>query len=253
MKVRIQGMLATAAGAALFASAGIALADGMPGGGGYRPALWSGVYVGGESGWEWERGRGDYAPAATSSNFHRDGVTVGLFLGYQHQFGNLVVGVEGDFIGNEFDTRDSQGRAPIGGNGSCPNPAFNCTNRITNLITIGPRVGWSFGNWLPYATGGFATGSTNFRAIPASGVTSDQADMRHDGWYIGGGLDWKLARNVVVGLEYRHTDLGHASAADFNPATGLPTGVIVTTRQESDSVMVRGSLLFGGRDYAPLK
>jgi outer membrane immunogenic protein len=242
MKVRIQGMLATAAGAALFASAGIALADGMPGGGGYgRPALWSGVYVGGESGWEWERSHADYAPAGTSNSFDRNGVTVGLLVGYQHQFGNLVVGVEADFIGNEFDTRNL--------NTACPNPAFTCTNRITNLITIGPRVGWSLGNWMPYATGGFATGSTNFRAIvTTTGVTSDQADMRHDGWFLGGGLDWKLARNVVVGLEYRHTDLGHASAVDINNPT-----ITVTTRAESDSVMVRGSLLFGGRDYAPLK
>src|SRR5262249_27223130 len=123
MKVRIQGMLATtAAAAALFAGAGIALADGMPGGpAAYRPALWSGAYVGLESGWEWERGRGDYAPAGTSNNFSRDGASVGLFVGYQHQFGNLVVGVEVDLIGNQFDTRDSHGEAPVGLNGNCPN------------------------------------------------------------------------------------------------------------------------------------
>jgi opacity protein-like surface antigen len=107
---------------------------------------------------------------------------------------------------------------------------------------------------MPYATGGFATGSTNFRAIvKTTGVASDMADVRHDGWFLGGGLDWKLARSVVVGLEYRHTDLGSASSADINPATGLATGITVTSRAETDSVMVRGSLLFGGRDYAPLK
>ena len=227
MKVRIQGKLAMAAGAAaIFASAGIALADGMPGGpGGYRPALWSGVYVGGESGWEWERSHADYAPAGTSNSFTRDGASVGVFLGYQHQFGPLVIGVEGDLISNQFDTRNL--------NTNCPNPAFTCTNRVTDLFTIGPRIGWAFGNWMPYATGGFATGSTNFRAIvKTTGVASDMADVRHDGWFLGGGLDWKLARSVDRMLEPSMSmkSIGSTSTPRWSLAAGGTVALIFSRR-----------------------
>jgi outer membrane immunogenic protein len=251
MKVRIQGMLATAAGAALFASAGIALADGMPGGGGYgRPALWSGFYVGGESGWDGENVT--ISSGGAHANWQRDGIAAGLFAGYQHQFGNLVVGVELNLIGNEFDIL---GKDPAPeGPGNCPNPQANCIGRITNVFTVGPRVGWSLGQFMPYATGGWASGSVQYIGVLSSGVQNETASGRQDGWFIGGGLDWKLARHVVVGIEYRHTDLGTGSALQvYDPRSGATVPELVKLRADSDSVMVRGSLQFGGRDYAPLK
>jgi opacity protein-like surface antigen len=89
--------------------------------------------------------------------------------------------------------------------------------------------------------------------VNTAGVATEWEDNRQNGYYIGGGLDWKLARNVVVGIEYRHTDLGTGpNEPDFNPANGAFVEH-VKQRAESDAVMVRGSLLFGGRDYAPLK
>jgi outer membrane immunogenic protein len=254
MKVRIQGMLATAAGAALFASAGIALADGMPGGGSYaRPALWSGFYVGGESGWE--RDHTEFTNTAGQGGVHwdRNGIAAGLFLGYQHQFGPLVVGVELNLIGNEFDNHGGNNPTPLNGVGNCSGtPNQNCVGRITDTITVGPRVGWAIGNFMPYATGGWATGSINFRAIPSNGIATDWGDSRSDGWFAGGGVDWKLARHVVVGIEYRHTDLGWSTMQTAAPSNGAFVETL-RARGDSDSIMVRGSLLFGGRDYAPLK
>jgi outer membrane immunogenic protein len=106
---------------------------------------------------------------------------------------------------------------------------------------------------MPYATGGFASGSVDLRANnTASGVAVEFADKRLDGWYAGGGLDWKIAPHAVVGIEYRHVDLGSGTSQGFNPANNAPVQLI-TQHAESDSVMVRGSLLFGMRDYAPVK
>jgi opacity protein-like surface antigen len=29
---------------------------------------------------------------------------------------------------------------------------------------------------------------------------------RHDGWYLGGGVEWAITPNVIFGVEYRHYD-----------------------------------------------
>jgi len=256
MKVRIQGMLATsAAAAALIASAGIAQADGMPGGPAFydtRPALWTGIYVGGESGWNEDNYHVNFTDFGTHAGSTKDGVNVGLFLGAQYQFGSIVVGAEANLIGNEFDFADN--KAVVNGNGNCPNPTLNCVGRVTDVFTIGPRIGFAIGNWMPYATGGYASGSVNFRAINAAGVATEWADNRQDGYYIGGGLDWKVSHHVIVGIEYRHTDLGTGPTQfDFNPVTGANVEH-VQQRAESDSVMLRGSLIFNPiYGPAPLK
>jgi outer membrane immunogenic protein len=248
MKVRIQGKLAMAAGAAaIFASAGIALADGMPGGPGYAgPGGWSGVYVGFESGVQWSNfSQRELVAHTTLSSTSDANVGVGIFLGYQHQFGPLVIGAELDLIGNQFDRPAST---------PCPIPAFSCQDKITDLITIGPRVGWALGRFMPYATGGYASGSVDYRAVlNSTGVAFDQADKRVDGWYAGGGVDWKLSRHAVLSIEYRHYDFVDTGQLNPQLTGGGPSGDLISTKSASDSVMVRGSLLFGGRDYAPLK
>jgi outer membrane immunogenic protein len=252
MKVSLQGMLATAAAAAaIFAGAHVARADGMPSGpADAQPALWSGAYVGFESGWDREHTKFDDI-FALSSAWNRDVINAGLFVGYQHQFGNLVLGAELNLIGNEFDNHDSN-VTPVFPAGNC-GVGLNCVGRITNVITIGPRLGWAIGNFMPYATGGFATGSINFRRIDTTGFADNWGDTRANGWFAGGGLDWKLARNVVVGVEYRHTDLGSTDMKIFFPAVGPPPFATIRARADSDAVLLRGSLLFGQRGYASLK
>jgi outer membrane immunogenic protein len=257
MKVGLKGMLATsAAAAALFAGAQLAQADGMPAGPGYAvgPGLWNGGYVGFESGWEWDSTRVDFLSApGEKSHWDRDVVNVGFFGGYQHQFGPLVIGVELNLIGNEFEqTKRMFPTSPTSGN--CPNTLLNCIGRINNEFTVGPRVGWALGKFMPYATGGYATGEVQFKSIASTGVATTEADARQNGFYVGGGLDWKVSRNAVVGIEYRHTDLGSANTNFFFTSAPVGNGPEpIRQHAESDAIFLRGSLLFGGRDYEPLK
>jgi outer membrane immunogenic protein len=238
MKVRNQGMLAMAAGAAaILASGGIALADG-----------WTGAYVGFESGVQWARFNTLFDVGTGFSNSQDPIVTYGFMLGYQHQFGPLVIGVEADLIGTQADRPAST---------SCPNPTFNCQDRINDLFTVGPRVGWALGKFMPYATGGYASGSVAYNSVTrATGVQFDKVEQRQDGWFAGGGVDWKISHHAVLSVEYRHYDLG--TSGELTPfsatASGTPVpGDRLRQNAEADSVMVRGSLLFGGRDYAPMK
>jgi outer membrane immunogenic protein len=274
MKVGLKGMLATSvATAAIFAGAQIAQADGMPS----RPAPayaapenWSGIYLGFESGWDWDSTDARFVASGTHSNWDRDAINVGVYLGYQHQFGAFVLGAEFNFIGNEFDQEDRV--FPTHGVGNCPVTgtttvisSSNCVGRITDIITIGPRLGYAAGKFMPYVTGGWASGSVNFRTITGTPIavpnlagaaqTTSTADERLDGFYIGGGLDWKITPNAVVGIEYRHTDLGSGNSVTFNPSNvAIPGGftpVVVRQTAESDAILLRGHLLFGREIVEP--
>ena len=273
MNLRLTTMLATtAAAAAILAGASTARADGMSGraaGPAYEPALWSGAYVGIESGWDWDHFKGTFEPVNEKFSWNRDAMGVGLYAGYQHQFGSIVLGAEINFLGNEFDLHEN----PVPSSatsGNCPNTNFNCTGRVNNAITIGPRLGVAMGHFMPYVTGGWATGSVNYRSVQfgTNGSAFDAGDTRLDGYFIGGGLDWKLASNVVVGIDYKHIDLGsgtmqiicgNAACGAFGGGLGGPSpDGTVRARAESDALMIRGHLLFGAADlarsgYAPLK
>jgi opacity protein-like surface antigen len=260
MKAKPTSILAltAASAAALLLGIGPSLADGLPARAPatYTPPVsWTGLYIGFESGWDWDRTDFHFPQFDTRASWNRDVINAGLYGGYQQQWGPLVVGLEFSLIGNQFDNADSHRdvAAQTATTGNCPNREFNCVGRITDVFTLGPRLGWAAGNFMPYVTGGWATGSMNFRAIPVSGVAAEWADGRADGWYLGGGLDWRLAPNVVVGIEYRHTDLGNVTEESFNNA-GTPIE-LVRMRADSDAILLRGSLLFNPRpEYtAPLK
>jgi opacity protein-like surface antigen len=218
------------------------------------PSTWTGVYIGAESGWETEDVHTRFTEIRAHSNTDRDVINAGLFAGYQQQFGSIVLGVEVNLIGNEFDFHKNLAFQP-GQVGTCPAAGFNCTARITDIITVGPRIGWSMGHWMPYITGGWATGNVNFRSQGASGVAVEWSDNSQDGWFLGGGFDWKIAPYAVVGFEYRHVDLGEGPiVAAFDPRIGAPNVVEhLQHNATADAIMLRGSLLFGRQDYAPLK
>src|SRR5262245_48961622 len=100
-------ILATAA----LATAGTALADGYAPKGRVvyeRPTDWSGVYFGIGSGYGWSDVAVGHNPAAAGIGFessHSDGV-VTAHLGVQHQFGSIVLGVEGGWLSS---IRDNEG------------------------------------------------------------------------------------------------------------------------------------------------
>jgi len=251
MNVRLQGMLAVSAVTAfMLASAGIAQADGMVGAAPVayeRPALWSGIYAGFESGWDHEQYDQRSRITHLGSSADRDVTAYGLYLGVQRQYGNWVAGLEFNIVGTQNDHPAQS---------LCPNTSFKCTGRMEDILMIGPRLGWAAGNWMPYVTGGYANGGVHFRAFnvagPASttGVFVDEAYQRQDGWFVGAGLDWKLAAYAIVGIDYKHIDLGDDHTIMFatggNTAPAVPVGGIVDRIRQSataDQVMLRASLL----------
>ena len=109
----------------------------------------------------------------------RSGLLGGGQIGYNWQLGSMVVGVEGDIAGVDWDDlfKDLQ----------VPDTPIVIALDIDYLATARARVGWAPGNWLFYATGGF---------LAVGG--SDSFDIAATGTLVGGGVEWGLTPNLSV-------------------------------------------------------
>ena len=124
-----------------------------------------------------------------------DGI-FGFHAGAQWQWGAWVLGAEAALSGC-FEECLSQ-TAPY----QCPTfpPNLAGQHKLTNLFTVGPRLGYAWDRWMFFATGGYA--SANLKGTYCSTVTgacdgpgSDfNGATRNSGWYAGGGIDYMVHR-----------------------------------------------------------
>lgn len=195
---------------------------------------WTGVYIGGSAGAAWSHVDWSYynLPGQTIA---RDGTSFigGAHLGYQQQFGQLVLGAELAYTGMNNSMRGPD--SPIFA------PAFDSNIRVQNVMTLGPRVGWAFNrNWMAFATGGYARADimTEFYAKGFANITS-RTNSQNDGWFVGGGVEYALSKNWIVGLEYQHMDfISRLQSATVVPAVGAAHYV------SADVDVVRARLTF---------
>ena len=237
---------------AAIASVGIAQADGMPSRGRAvvyeKPSDWSGFYFGAHSGWQWSNLDASIGGVSVFDVSH-DSPVVGGQIGIQHQFGNFVLGIEGTLSVAFQDDYSST---------ACPNPLFTCAARFDDVLTIGPRLGWAMGKWMPYLTGGYANAAFSEKVSLNSNSANPFEDrQRHSGWYIGGGVDLAMSHGWTIGLEYRHYEFDDAiyQVSRTSAVTGLIDLSQPANRADvtSDIVTLRASWKLGRPVAAPLK
>ena len=237
------------AAATALGGASVALADGYsPKRVAYeRPADWSGVYFGVGSGYQWSGIDQTFTAYPVSVTYEHDAAIVSAHIGLQHQFGNVVLGAEAGWLST---LRDDPART----GDPCHVGGFFCTNRLNDILTVGARVGWAAGHWMPYVTGGYASGRFAYEEITtATGVKFADGSTRHGGWYVGAGFEWIVSPGWTTGLEYRHYDFGERSAIPNTPA-GAPVGVDIYTQDATvDTITARVSWRWGREAAAPLK
>jgi outer membrane immunogenic protein len=177
---------------------------------------WNGFYVGGNFGYGWNDVSSTATNLATgeqtSSSSTRRGVFGGGQVGYNWQFNpNWLVGLEGDLDAASL----------TGSSDSCSSTGCSHSDGKNDWFgTLRGRVGFVQNNWLLFATGGVAwVHGSNTRTITAvnippapagSGVLVGQASTASGtdaGWTVGGGVDWGIAPNWSVNLEYRYMDV----------------------------------------------
>jgi opacity protein-like surface antigen len=101
--------------------------------------------------------------------------------GYNWQTGPWVLGIEGD---------------------------FDFADNINFLASARGRLGWALGNWLFYGTGGvaFTDSDNDFVVVSADdGPFSFSGGNNDTGFVVGGGIDYKVAPHLSLGVEASST------------------------------------------------
>jgi outer membrane immunogenic protein len=232
---------------------------------------WTGFYIGGTVGGAWTKGDvsldtingtpalfrpGDIAGvnALGSPSLSSSSAIFGAKLGYNHQWGSYVAGLEGDFSSFRFNksasaTGNPFTSAPL----FAPSFAEFNTNVSTNwLATIRARAGYAVDRAFFYGTAGAAFAKVDFsntyHAFSFGGFGFDDeassASKTKTGWAAGAGIDYALTANWIVSVEYLHVDLGTIAASGLvTTAAGPTTGTFnFSTKLTSD--IVRGGIAY---------
>jgi high affinity Mn2+ porin len=159
---------------------------------------WTGFYLGGHVGYGGGSLGPDTNPLPEQGVFLPHSVT-GLIGGYQagynRQFSNRVVlGIEADA---SFTSPLDVPRLT-----SAP---FHSTIDYTG--TLRGRIGYAFGRWMPYLTGGFAWGHTHINVNDPAGEIISSPGQYHTGWTAGAGAEFAVSGNWSAKAEYSYIDL----------------------------------------------
>jgi outer membrane immunogenic protein len=103
--------------------------------------------------------------------------------------------------------------------------------------------------FLVFGTAGYAWGTwhTNYAFTGGTPFFTNNVDA-NSGWTAGGGLEYAFTNNLSARIEYRHTDLGSATASSAAANSFSRDAMTI------DDVRVGFSYKFGGRDEPrPLK
>jgi outer membrane immunogenic protein len=158
----------------------------------------------------------------------------GAFAGYNWQYEDVVVGVEGNYAHGDFgatQTRSASAANNLGGTIFSVTGSETSTVSITDMATIRGRAGYQWGCFLPYAFGGLAVGNADYIksavftgsfAAPGGPSTSFLplmlTDATHNhfvyGYTAGLGFDYKLIGGLFLRAEYEYVRF--TAAVDVN-------------------------------------
>lgn len=151
---------------------------------------WTGFYAGINAGYGWAK----VESGGIVNNDDVKGWLGGAQVGYNHDFGGFVIGVEGD-----IQLSDVKYKQDLGG-------GVNVEAGLESYGTVRARAGVAVDRFLPYVTGGVAWGRGVIKASGPGGSISINDD--YVGWTVGAGLEYAVADNVTVRGEYLYTDFG---------------------------------------------
>ena len=203
-------VLASAAAVAVAAGlAGSALADGMERGRiGYdRPWSWSGFYIGGHlgGGWADTDWLHDQPGPAEAISAKPSGVVGGGQLGFLHQWGPWVGGVEVSYTAADL-------------NEDVRSAVVNNRSRgvdINDIFLAGVRLGYAANRSLFYVKGGYANADVDISSNRISnGQLTSSSSKRENGWNLGAGWEYAIRSNVTLGVQYDFISLDGSDRFD---------------------------------------
>lgn len=158
----------------------------------YRPPAvvspafdWTGFYIGAMGGYGWSNSFTIGGIAVSNPDF--SGGFAGGTLGYNVQMGQFVFGVEADAAWSDINHTET---------------VFLVTaqDKLQSFGSVTARGGVAVNNVLIYGKGGYAW-TDNQISASALGLTFSESHF-HNGWTIGGGVEWAVAGPWSVKGEY---------------------------------------------------
>jgi outer membrane immunogenic protein len=215
---------------------------------------WGGWYAGGNIGYGWG------TSSNTNLSFSDPGGAVN-FAGYFAAGGDVTPvlnpkgGIGGGQIGFNWtltpswvvglvtDLQDSGIKASAT---NTVTPAGFVTSNQSNsekidwFGTVRAKLGYAQNNWLFYGTGGLAYGrveaSGNFFIPLISTPFPGSSSATRTGWAAGGGLDYALTTNWIIGVEYLYVDLGHIAYTESNPSSFAPVASLTISNRAAAQI-----------------
>lgn len=194
---------------------------------------WQGFYLGLNAGGGWADTSFTGAPVtgdhfltpltSRSTGTNNADWVAGGQVGYNFQFNQFVLGIEGGWSGSNVNNSTGLIADPVFGGEN-----IRLNSKVEQYGSIVGRAGFAPTNdWLLYARGGWAaaritTNPQDFFPLPATLQHFSSGSAWHNGWTVGGGVEYKVARNWVFGVEYNYYDFG--SARHSNPTIGIAPG-----------------------------
>jgi outer membrane immunogenic protein len=180
---------------------------------------WAGFYIGGHIGGGWSKTnltntQSDGAIAwpdldiGQSIGLKQSGIVGGGQIGYNFQNGNWVYGVELSGSGANIN---GGGAPPPGAPFSAGDDNFE--SKIRALLLVTGRLGYAWDRTLLYAKGGYAGASIRTSVAdstcplgPPTSCGSGSDTSWRSGFTVGAGLEYAVANNWIVGVEYDYPE-----------------------------------------------
>ena len=192
---------------------------------------WAGFYLdnraGGSAGvpWTTPSSPNGFSSAGTATPAVSDS------FGYNFQAGNFVFGLEGSLSAANFDGRFTAPYLPSASGAWAPNMSW--------LGSVTGKVGYSFGQWLPYLKGGFAAADVG-SSLAGAPISAFSQGSEVGGWTAGVGVEYQLTPKWSMGLEYLYTDLGNSSGGAPPTLGTTPNGPeVYSTALKTQSLIGR--------------
>lgn len=195
---------------------------------------WNGFYLGGVVGGAWGNTRAratihagngavvippSDAALLSTTQAHENteaGFTGGVEGGYNYMIGPWLFGLEADWT--SLDLKNTSDRSLV----STLNPAmrFTLNQHIKTdwMVSVRPRIGYTMGPWLVYATTGLAFSELKYSAEffdnrAATDAITASASSTKTGWTAGLGGGYALTPQWSLKGEWLYADFGHVGSA----------------------------------------
>jgi outer membrane immunogenic protein len=198
---------------------------------------WSGFRIGSHAGGGW----GDLRNTAVDAKgpfpagfvFRRDlqGGLGGVHVGYDHQIGKFVLGIEGDFSWTGIEGSSTSASPLVAGTSA------TATSHLEWIATLTGRLGLNVqDHWLVFVKAGAAWAENENRASirNAAGavVANNSIHENREGWTIGGGVEWAFAKHWSARAEYDYVDFGSEVVVGYS--TSVATGAVTPFTSDVD-------------------